>query len=271
MKKIAATIEEGKLVTLSNAQGLDNEVFEIPYDLDALTIEKAQKVFEVIGDDADFIDYLSGKKKDLWSSDIFKYARKVMRVMAHVCDFDESVVDNMSDDEVIRFAPNFDLQVLRPLFQIDYYQPKHFDGFEFEGVRYIMPLTTADGFGGAMPMANVTAEEWAESNDLRIACEHAVDYMHLIVAILCRPEGEKYNERVARERAEKFKQLPISVGLDVFFCKLSRMNTLARLTLDYLAQYQAEAKAREEALVTSQPSDNGSADSTSQQPTATEA
>lgn len=268
MKKIVVTIEEGKMIAFSDAKELDGVQYTIPYDLEALTIGQAQEIYKLVDGDDDYLDYLSGKKKDLWSSDVFRYARKAMRAMAVAVGIEESAVESMTDEEVLRFAPNFELNVLRPLFQLGMYQPQHFDGFDFEGVHYTMPLTAADGFGGTMPMADVTAEEWAESNDLRIACEHSTDYMHLIVAILCRPEGEKYNERVARERAERFKNLPCSVGLDVFFCKLSRMNTLASLTLDYLESLQAEEKAKEE--VATPPSGNGNNDCTSQQLTATE-
>ena len=71
--------------------------------------------------------------------------------------------------------------------------------------------------------------------------------MPLIVAILCRPEGEAYNERVARERAEKFKQLPCTVALDVFFCKLYRMSISLSLMGEHLERLQAEAKAKAEA------------------------
>ena len=246
MKKLFVTIEEGKMIPFSDAKELDSPQYAIPYDIEALTIGQAQEIMKAIADDEDYIAFLSGTKEEkVWSSALLHYARKAMRVMAIVGGFEQSAVDALSDEEVITFAPNFELQVLRPIFQLGMYEPKPFEGFDFEGVHYNMPSSVEDGFGGIMPMANTTAEEWAESNDLRVACSNPAEYMHLVVAILCRPEGEKYNERVARERAEKFKQLPCSVGLDVFFCRLSRMSIIAKLISGSLVSLQAKEERKQ--------------------------
>lgn len=249
------------MIPFSDAQELDSPQYIIPYDVEALTIGQAQELLKTIAEDEDYVAFLSGtKEEEVWSNALLEYARKAVRVMAVVGGFEPSAVESLSNEEVIRYAPNFEMQVLRPLFQLGMYEPKTFEGFDFEGVHYCMPLTAEDGFGGVMPMADTTAEEWAESNDLRIACGNFAEYMHLIVAILCRPEGEKYNERVARERAEKFKQLPCSIGLDVFFCKLSRMSIMANLISEYLVSLQAAAEAQKQAP-TIPPSDNGNTNS----------
>lgn len=244
-RQLYVAVENGKMVTYTDAESLDAEKISIPYNLEALTIGQAQEIYKALAEDEDYTDYLSGNiKEEVWSSALLDYARKAMRVIAVVGGFDKSAVDALTDEEVIRFAPNFELQVLRPLYQLGMYEPREFEGFDFEGVHYRMPLSINDGFGGVMPMADTTAEEWAESNDLRVACSNPGEYMHLIVAILCRPEGEKYNERVARERAERFKQLPCSVALDVFFCKLHRMSTTAKLISERLVSLKAKAEAR---------------------------
>ena len=255
MKQIYVTIENGKMIRYTDAESLDAESIAIPYDLEALTIGQAQEIYKALADDEDYIAFLSGAEEEVWSSTLLEYARKAMRVVALVGGFDASAVDALSDDEVVEFAPAFEMNVLRPLYHFGLYQPKQFEGFDFEGVHYRMPLSVADGLGGIMPMADTTAEEWAESNDLRIASAHPAEYMHLIVAILCRPEGEAYNERVARERAEKFKQLPFTIALDVFFCRFARMSTMVALMGEHLEQLKAEA---EKAEAKSPHSDNGS-------------
>lgn len=242
MKKIYVTIENGKMIRYTDADSLDAEKIALPYDIEALTIGQAQEIYKALAEDEDYIAFLSGAKEEVWSSTLLEYARKAMRVVALVGGFDASAVNSLSDDEVVEFAPAFEMNVLRPLYHFGVYKPKEFEGFDFEGVFYRMPLSVADGFGGVMPMADTTAEEWAESNDLRIVSANPVEYMHLIVAILCRPDGEVYNERVARERAEKFKQLPCTVALDVFFCRFARMSTMLNLMGEYLAQLKANAE-----------------------------
>lgn len=264
MKQIQVTINaEGKMAL---AKGKRGKCYTIPMDLEALTIGQAQEIFKTNAEDEDYIQFLSGAEEEHWSSDLLVYARKATRIMAILAGVDMSAVELMRDDEVVAIAPQFEMGVLRPLYHYGVYKPKDFEKFEFEGVEYRMPLSADDGFGGVMPMADVTAEEWAESNDLRIASSNPIEYAHLIVAILCRPEGEKYNERVARERAEKFRNLPCSLAFDVFFCKLRRMSTILALTAQHLRHLNEEAKAKEE----SQVSDNGSNDYSSQLPMATE-
>lgn len=240
--------------------------YTIPMDLEALTIGQAQEIYQANAEDEDYIQFLSGATEEHWSSDLLVYARKATRIMAMLGGFDVSAVEFLRDDEVVNIAPQFEMGVLRPLYHFGVYQPKEFEKFEFEGVEYRMPLSINDGFGGVMPMAEVTAEEWAESNDLRIASNNPIEYAHLIVAILCRPEGEKYNESVARERAEKFKQLPCSLAFDVFFCKFVRMSTFLALTGQHLRHLKAKAVAEAEHRA----SDNGNNDSSSQQATPTE-
>lgn len=266
MKKIYVTIEKGKMIPFTDAESLDAEKIAIPFDLDALTIGQGQQIYEALADDEDYRNYLSGAVEENWSSTLLEYARKAVRLMALVGGISTEVVDNLTDDEVIYFAPNFEINVLRPLYQIGLYEPRGFEGFDFEGVHYRMPLSASDGFGGFMPMAELTAEEWAESNDLRIASANPIEYAHFILAILCRPEGEAYNEKVARARAEKFKSLSCSLALDVFFCRFARMSTMANLTLTYLQQI-----AKGEATKADIPlSGNGDSDSYTQHPTETE-
>ena len=52
MKKIVVKIEGGKVVTLGNAKELDGKTYELPYDLHALTIEQAQRLYAYINANA---------------------------------------------------------------------------------------------------------------------------------------------------------------------------------------------------------------------------
>lgn len=267
MKKIKVRINnEGKMQRVKSNRA---DLYTIPMDIEALTIGQAQQIFKAVAEDEDYLDFLSGAQKERWSSELLVYARKATRIMAMLGGFDVSAVELLRDDEVMAIAPQFEMGVLRPLYIFGMYEPREFRSFTFEGVEFEMPASINDGFGGVMPMAEASAEEWAESNDLRIASTNPMEYAHLILAILCRPKGEKYNERVARERAEKFKDLSCSIAFDVFFCRLRRTSTILAYISEYLTRKANEAKAKA-AAEESRVSANGKTKSSSQQATATE-
>lgn len=93
--------------------------------------------------------------------------------------------------------------------------------FDFEGERYYLP-TNKTVFGKPVPMADISALEFTESADLLIhvsAMTKDRDFARVanLIAILCRKEGEKYDEKISLERAEKFKALTMDVTWNVFF------------------------------------------------------
>lgn len=93
--------------------------------------------------------------------------------------------------------------------------------FEFEGVKYFLPnvLKIEDL---EVPGIDLTAIEFTEAADLQIAASQMeagrLENASKIVAILCRPEGEEYDEKVMLQRALSFQKLPMSVVWEVFFC-----------------------------------------------------
>lgn len=102
------------------------------------------------------------------------------------------------------------------------YQHREIASFEVDGVTYQLP-TDRKIFGQSVPMVDVTALEFAESADLmihtaRITQERDFARVANMISILCRPEGEPYDEEVCLKRAEVFKdQLRMDVTWDVFF------------------------------------------------------
>jgi len=72
-------------------------------------------------------------------------------------------------------------------------------------------------------MIDVSALEYSESADLMTAFSSlsggAKDYSRLpmLVAILCRPKGEPYDEEAAIQRSETFESLTMDVVWSVFF------------------------------------------------------
>lgn len=242
MKSISLTIDNGKLVTLGKAKSI-GEIYTLPLDLEALTIEQAQKIYNYINNNAseDYRAFMSGTNaptRKAWSSKLKEYTQVVIGAIADITGIPAEQLSAMPYSTQRSFCDIFELEVIRPLYMLGLYQPKGIEYFEHNGVQYYLPRLTADGFGGLLPMADETAESWAESNDLHLASDNPYDNMPLIVAILCRPEGEKYDEHTARARAEEFRHLPAYIAFEVFFCKLTQLNISLALIGESLQEIQ---------------------------------
>jgi hypothetical protein len=83
-----------------------------------------------------------------------------------------------------------------------------------------------------IPLENETAATFVESTQLMSAMfgtrTMGIKNMALLTAILCRKKGEEYNEQVALQRAEEFKDLPMDVIWDVFFYTLHGLTLSAQ-------------------------------------------
>ena len=87
-------------------------------------------------------------------------------------------------------------------------------GFEWAGERLFFPKEMRGFEGKKIPMAYLSAEEFCEATDLYI--EDKWSYGPLIVAALCRPEGERYDERKACRRAGRMRKLPMGIVLRLY-------------------------------------------------------
>lgn len=58
--------------------------------------------------------------------------------------------------------------------------------------------------------------------------------MPMLMAVLCRPEGEPYNEATVRARYELFKDCPLSVVWEVYFFLSDYLTVLKNVTQTYL-------------------------------------
>ena len=101
------------------------------------------------------------------------------------------------------------------------YQYHDISSFDFRGETYYLPVNR-EIFAEAVPMVDVTALEFCESADLMIhvstlSTQREFSRVANIIAILCRPKGEEYNETVSLERAKDFLELPMDLCWNVFF------------------------------------------------------
>ena len=108
------------------------------------------------------------------------------------------------------------------IFEPDY-APRQITSFAWNGETLRLPRTDIDLAGITMPMADASAVELCGATDLYNTGRGSQAAM--IVAMLCRPEGEPYDERKAKERARTMADLPMSIALEVFFCLPLRTTT----------------------------------------------
>lgn len=94
--------------------------------------------------------------------------------------------------------------------------------FKVGGMEYCLPVSDVDLSGNVMPGCDVTALEICEVSDLHLSGytqpTGPYTYAANIASILCRPEGEPYfgNERICKQRAERFATLPMPVVFEVY-------------------------------------------------------
>lgn len=272
MKQLHVTVEDGKVVTLGNAKGDIGETYAIPYDLDALTIGQAQSLYRYMEKNApeEYLAFMTGERipeEDVWSSKLREYTTLLCGGVAEITGIPAEAFAALSLPKQRAFVDTFELQVVRPLYLIGLHEPTSRVSFKFEGVEYFLPKVAPDGAGGQMPFADRDTEEFCEAFDLALACKNPIELAPLIVAILCRPAGEKYDEMVARERAEKFKALSTSIAFDVFFVKAAQLSIMASFTLTYLGEI---AKRRAAELESAEAQEAGNPESSTQHEPTTE-
>ncbi len=123
------------------------------------------------------------------------------------------------------------------------YEMRGIESFKFEGVNYHLP-TAKKFLENEVPMSSTTAVEFAETADLQVEAAKVeggqFDSMPLVIAILCRPKGEPYDEDKAIERAEIFKALPMTEVWEVFFCLQNRLSISRNQGARYLRDQQGE-------------------------------
>lgn len=115
------------------------------------------------------------------------------------------------------------------------------DNFEHQGTIYELPKDRIIQIGldtFTEPFANGTVIEFTEVADFEISSKGMeggrFEMAANIIAILCRPKGEVYNENISLSRVSKFMTLPMDIVWQVFFCITESFNTLNDCTRLYL-------------------------------------
>ena len=110
------------------------------------------------------------------------------------------------------------------------FEPKTIASFTFKDVVYELPHDK-EVFGQRVPMVDISAMEFCESSDLMTAVSYLnkkkeLGKLAMILAILCRPAGEQYDQDTALKRAAEFQQISMDIVWNVFFSFLVPLTLL---------------------------------------------
>lgn len=140
--------------------------------------------------------------------------------------------------------------VIGVLFEPIDYTFKQIKSFEYMKTVYYLP-ETKNIQGQPRPFFDRTAIEFTESADLQKYSSELnggkYEVAANIIAILCRPKNnegvlEKYNEKTCLDRATEFKNLPMDIVFEVFFCFGKHISLSEMFTDIYLQGEQLKAE-----------------------------
>ena len=116
-------------------------------------------------------------------------------------------------------------------------KPKAITSFKFKGTEYFLPKNKTDYFGNVLEFGEATFGEVVEAMQIQELSEQFIENNYLAlpyqIAILCRPEGEQYDDQNISERSKMFNELPMSVVWDIAFFLIRHKNK----SLNYLSQF----------------------------------
>jgi hypothetical protein len=113
-------------------------------------------------------------------------------------------------------------------------------GFQHDGIVYHLPESKIDYYGNEAPLASATFSEVVECFELE-KNNLFIPSLPYILAILCKPFGEQYDDQNVNERSESFKTLPMNIVWSIAFFLNSSKNIYRRISNHYLRELMREA------------------------------
>lgn len=148
---------------------------------------------------------------------------KVISLLADIplCD-----VERIVTDDVVTFTGGVLSVFIEAARGNINYQPQGIASFVFNGQTYVLPTTGRDVIDAPMPCEEITTKEFCEASDVISTRDFRLS--PLVVAILCRPQDEVYDEKIIKARAKEFTELSTEIYLEVMSLVLSAHEYLAQ-------------------------------------------
>lgn len=153
-----------------------------------------------------------------------EYYGKVLKVMS---DIPQEVINRMFWRVRTEMYEAYLFKFILGLDIAPGYEPRQVGFFWHDGVKYMIPDDR-----------QMTAVEFCEAADLELLglelFQNKGEVMARLMAVLCRPEGERYDEEKIRARIEPFKTLTLDKVWEVDFFLTGYLNGFARNVATYL-------------------------------------
>ena len=171
---------------------------------------------------------------------------QVICALSDVPDRKMQFVKRISREEIYRFKSGDGVSCMSVVMGVMKepfdFKPKGLKSFEWQGETLLMPETRKI-LGIERPLANESAITFCESADLLINSEKVEQgkykSMANIIAILCRPKDEQYDEAKSLKRADTMGELSMDIVWEIFFCLSSAYNMLGDTLLTYLRELES--------------------------------
>ena len=185
------------------------EEFLIPFDWCDVTIK------EYIG----FYDIIKDLEGEELKENIFNNLDLFHSIISYWVGFDSTKL--LYEDKIAIFT--------KLTFLFSDIQYTEMRGFSHKGIVYHLPESKKDYYGADMPFADATFSEIVECFELEKKMTF-ISSLPYILAVLCKPYGEEYNDQNVSQRSIEFQTLPMNHIWSICFFLISS-RSLYRQTL----------------------------------------
>ena len=153
----------------------------------------------------------------LWT-DMLEIASYYKDVIYHLSNIPREKVDAVTTDNAIEIGAEHLFKIVYGLKYNDFTDVIQDDSFWYANKTYLFPIIK-DVLGSSVPMYGISTLEMTEASDIDSAGRKGNHWQHasLIIAYLCRPDGESLDIEKVKERAEWFNNLPVSIAWAVYY------------------------------------------------------
>ncbi len=138
--------------------------------------------------------------------------------------------------------------------KVNFYEGYNAASFILNGEHFYFPESLEYG-GIRTPLSKEKIVSFAEASDIEVAIhefgEKGIDGMAQMCAVYLRKEREEHSDELVIKRTEQFKDLPMSVVWEVFFCIMRLGEQFMSDMQSYLDTLQQTEKSLQEALASS--------------------
>ena len=139
-------------------------------------------------------------------------------VAYHLSNIPREKIDAVKMDNMISIGVEYLFNIVYGLKYNDFSNVSDATNFWYANNTYEFPVIK-DVLGSPVPMYGVTTLELTEASDIDTVGRknNHWEYTSLIIAYLCRPDGESLDIEKVKERAEWFNNLPVSIAWSVYY------------------------------------------------------